>query len=319
MHPYESKLEQLNENLPELHSHFVSEHSRAILDSSKLQDYQSCPRKFFYRHILGWDNEEPSFHLHFGKCWHKGLEKLYSEGFSADNMAAAAHAFLAAYDEQSIPVPSKSYKTADAAIKAIFEYSQKYVWDVQNFEVVAVESPYAIPISRERSIIVNRDVLLRERTSQDLVILEHKTASSLGRTFDQQWRLSLQIAMYAYSAYLEGVTPKIPKVIVNATCFKAAGAEFHRVPVMRNFSGINNALYTANSLWDDIEADITRLYNIDLEADFLQAFRQAPSSCANFTGCQFYDYCTCCGNPLNLESPPIGMTLRFWNPEDAYL
>ena len=45
-----------------------------IKDSSKLDTYLDCPRKFFYEHMLGWRVDRPAHALHFGTSWHMARE-----------------------------------------------------------------------------------------------------------------------------------------------------------------------------------------------------------------------------------------------------
>ena len=76
-----------------------------ILDSSKIQSYMRCPRKYFFNHILGWSLEEEeqgaleisssgllaapkseirkSEHLVFGTAWHHSMEHLLRENRKA--------------------------------------------------------------------------------------------------------------------------------------------------------------------------------------------------------------------------------------------
>ena len=37
----------------------------SIIDSSKMDDYDRCPRYFFYRHVLGWQLDIPAHDLVF--------------------------------------------------------------------------------------------------------------------------------------------------------------------------------------------------------------------------------------------------------------
>ena len=53
----------------------------AIKDSSKLDDYERCPRAYFYRHILGWNIDFPAHDLIFGECWHRAREHQLIHGY----------------------------------------------------------------------------------------------------------------------------------------------------------------------------------------------------------------------------------------------
>src|SRR5512137_1973995 len=68
-----------------------------VMDSSKVQDFLDCPRKYFYRHVLGWERDEPAHALHFGTCVHTAMDALYSYGFNTTSVELAKAMFLDEY------------------------------------------------------------------------------------------------------------------------------------------------------------------------------------------------------------------------------
>ena len=48
-----------------------------IHDSTKINCFQTCPRKYFYKYVLGWSHEDANIHLVFGSAWHKAMEVFY--------------------------------------------------------------------------------------------------------------------------------------------------------------------------------------------------------------------------------------------------
>ncbi len=45
-----------------------------LQDSSKIQEYITCPRSYFFRYVLGWQLAQPNIHLEFGVAIHKAME-----------------------------------------------------------------------------------------------------------------------------------------------------------------------------------------------------------------------------------------------------
>lgn len=72
-----------------------------VQDSTKIQEFMCCPRRYFFRYVLGWVYEEPNIHLVFGSSVHKAMEVFYKEGntpnLTAEAIVEAYEAFLTYY------------------------------------------------------------------------------------------------------------------------------------------------------------------------------------------------------------------------------
>ena len=65
-----------------------------VHDSSKIQGYLHCERRYFFEHVLGWRTKTPSIHLTFGSAWHRVMEVLFEDGYGTDAMIKAGKALV---------------------------------------------------------------------------------------------------------------------------------------------------------------------------------------------------------------------------------
>lgn len=287
-----------------------------VLDSTKLQSYCACPRQFFYEYVLGWRREYVSNHLIFGQAWHEALEHIYKTGFAPDQVMVAFEKFRTLY-RSVFPDSTDSWfkkKSPAQALLGLVEYTRKWAADAYEIEVLDTEVGGIVGIGRDRAVTVKLDLVgVRDG---NIIALEHKTGSSAGETWDNQWKLSLQIGAYLHALNAcyepEGVTSTI---YVNGTFFYVKDIKFRRLPMQRSDQAMQNWLATVHALFDSIEADFARLANCSEGDPVMDAFHMHPTACTSYAGCQFHDLCTCIPNPLQRVAEPVmGFTYYWWNP-----
>jgi hypothetical protein len=80
---------------------------------------------------------------------------------------------------------------------------------------------------------------------------------------------------------------------------------------------MNTWLWTVNNLLDDIDRDMDRLSYTREEDEVLMTFPQNPTSCGDYRGCPYHDYCLAWPNPLrHADEPPLGFVTKFWDPRE---
>ena len=286
-----------------------------VLDSTKLQSFCACPRQFFYEYVLGWRREYTSNHLVFGQAWHEALEHIYKNKFTLSELGPAYEKFLELY-RKTLPESTDSWfkgKTPDNALLALAEYAREYATDAYEIEVLDTEVGGMVPVGNDRYITVKLDLIGKK--DGKIMALEHKTGSQAGETWANQWKLSIQIGAYLHalqSCYdCQGYDPT---VYVNGTFFYVKSRKFLRVPCIRRGEAMLNWLSTVNTLMDRVEDEFRVLSLASADDPILQAFPMHPTACTSYAGCQYHDLCTCIGNPLRLDGPPMGFTYYWWDP-----
>lgn len=192
----------------------------AVLDSTLIAAFRSCPQKSFLEFIHHWKSREPSVHLHAGAAYAKGLEvartEYYINGAHPDDaVAAGLSALLTAYGD--FDCPADSAKSAERTAGALEFYFSHY----------PLGSDPAIPMTLpggkrgiEFSFLEPLDFLHPE-TNEPLLFSgrfdmmvdfenlqlgeDDKTASQLGASWSRQWDLRSQFTGYTWGAGKAGI------------------------------------------------------------------------------------------------------------------
>jgi hypothetical protein len=289
----------------------------------------SCPRKYFYEYVLGWQREEPNVHLEFGTAAHLALEMLLTRGYHPNVVEDAFKAFLSHYrrffneemDEGNKP------KNPSCFLRALIMYADLYKSDLSTFKVLHTEVSGSVPISANRLIYFKSDSICEG--DEGHFCLEHKTGQRYSIAWAAQWRQKVQVGTYihvlyslfppsqVYGAKINGIFPhEEPKLKKDGTPYAGAlDCEFHRVIVRRNQDSMQSWLSEINIWFDLIEDDFERLSEATDEDQVLSAFPRNTESCSQYGLCPFFDWCSVWQNPLrHADSPPVGFLPKSWDP-----
>lgn len=297
----------------------------SVLDSSKLQDFMRCPRRAFFRHILGWDLEQDNVHLVFGSAWHKAMECLVATGYTEEGVVEAFTAFLDIYrasfteemDEVNAP------KSPANALRALFLYTQKWPNDLANLEVLHVECAGTVLIPGDHELVYKMDLIARDRNTHAIEALERKTTKSLSSAWGNQWRQKFQLGTYSYvlhclypdeaevSITVDGVQIVDPPKTARGT----KDIDFLRIPIRWSIDKIEDWLQTATFYYEWWLSELDVLSRCTDSTNVLPCFPKNVEACSDYFGCPFLDHCSAISNPLRIVgSPPPGCQIRYWNP-----
>lgn len=299
--------------------------SQNQLDSTKLQTYLACPRKFFFEYLLGWKLDMPSNHLAFGGAWHVAMEHILRFGYGADSVKAAAIEAIDYYRKTHGPETDSEFgaKTPAALVNGLVAYTNFWHNRDLDYEVHNdwTEITGTVPINDEGDSLVFRiDAIMREKANNDIFVREHKTAGWVTTTWTKQWPLSVQVGTYTHTLHSILPSERIKGVEINVFEIKkptktADGINFMRIPIQRDGISQQRWLDTVQLAVIDLKTDIARLVDAKADAPTMRAFPQRPTSCTNYGGCPFIDLCDAWGNPLaNCHQPPPGFKQEFWEP-----
>ena len=303
-----------------------------VQDSTKIQCYMRCPRRYFFEYVLGWRSAEPNIDLIFGTAWHIAQAILLTEGYTAD---AAAKAFAAFYDYfresfgESLD-ETLAPKNPSNAMRGLAQYIARYKNDLLSFTPLYVETAGCVPVSRDRVVYFKCDAIIRNSEGQHLA-LEHKTTTRFSTSWAAQWRMKMQLGVYSHVMHCLYPPESVYGVIVNgffvhnAPRMKLNGEpyagekdnEFHRVPVRRSILSMNAWLVEVNHYLDQLELDFSLLADADEGDNILFAFKRNTEHCADFGQCPFLDHCSVWHNPLRYaDAPPVGFAVNHWDPRN---
>lgn len=312
-----------------------------VRDSSKLDDYFSCARLYFFKHICGWRVSSHQHDLFFGSCWHKAREYMMINSYNDTHGALAE--FFQVYRGGLPENPGKGLpeetdhiyrpKDPDGVTIAIPTFAGHYHRDLEENEVLYTEISGTVPVDESRVLHFRMDTVMRNKQTGAIFSWDHK---SKGGNFNRQWEekfhLSIQNGTYSHCLYClfpeEREAGLVKGVEFCGTSFKylkrggkvnpqGYSVEFKRVPAWKSPSQMNVWLWNTLDLLDDLDRDMDRLSHCKSSDPVMQAFRQNPNSCTNYWGCPFHDFCMSWSNPLQYtDVPPLGFHQEYWDPRE---
>ena len=289
-----------------------------IIDSSKLQEFMNCPRKYFYRYMLGWAGEGKNIHLIFGEAWHRALEVLMRKGYSGDSIKEGMEQFTEYYRRYYEPYEDEFNrpKNPGYALDGLIDYVTHYQND--KFEVIHTEVHGTIPLDDTRLLTGRIDSICRDE--RGYFVLEHKTGSSLTAAWSGQWTLKVQIGTYLHALYCMYPPEAIYGLIVNGVFFLKTMFKYERVIIRKMPNAMQAWMDMALYYYKQIEVETERLIEEQVEDnETMVSFPMNTESCTKYNKmCMYADLCTTWNNPLQrCDSCPLGFVEKWWNPAES--
>lgn len=289
-----------------------------IQDSTKIQEYLDCPRKYFFRYVLGWDMDVPNQHLIFGEAWHKAMEVILELGYTKEALEKATEAFFESYRKHLPPDTDDQYKNKNPnRIREILAAYMIFYQNRDDFNVRMIEIAGQAHINDDGDTIHYRlDAECEDKGG--IFALEHKTSQRQSQQWTMQWPLSIQIGTYTHVLYSLHNPSDVWGVKINGTFFKTRDVDFMRLPIRKTPDQMQVWLWTVQDTFRDIKHDYERLSEARVSDPILQAFPQRPTSCTKYFGCPYHDFCMAWPNPLQeaQSGPEIGFKHNFWDPSE---
>lgn len=306
-------------------------HTMPVVDSSKIQAFQDCPRGFFFRYVLGLQPEGSNVHLDFGSAWHEAMEALLLHGYDDAAVEYAYEKFLEIYRE-AFPDPitdqDRAPKNPEYAYKALKEYVKQYKSD--NFEVLYTETAGLVPVREAteelpaRDLAVKLDSIVRDKGSGEIMSMEHKTTGRNSKAWREKWSYMLQVESYTHLLYSLYPADKVGKVMINGSVFtKSRTWDGIRIPVYKSKKQMAAFLWNVNHWIDQIEWHYQQLAKTSRSHPVMKAFPINCSSCSKH-GCRMGGICSTFPNPVDrftykengeiIVDPPTGYEVEFWDP-----
>lgn len=307
--------------------------SLQVIDSTKIKSFQTCPRKFFFEHVLGWRKSNSDHDLWYGQAVHYAFEHMYGQwklrgtpGYTNRDVAEGFQKFLNHYRQKFAPDTDIQHaaKSPENTLRMLLEYAEVYKDD--NFQVLETEISGSVAIGETPDGQVKR-IFFRLDTvcegDRGIFILEHKTSKWDPTLWRASWTFDPQMGTgnhLLYSLYgdktdclrLNGVFLKAPLKTKDApTC------AFQRVPMRWSGRKMQDWLESVRYEWDEIHTNLHRLEQCSEGDPVMKAFPRNPSGCLKFNRiCEYMDYCSAFTNPLRETALPEGFEEFFWDPRE---
>ena len=309
--------------------HPITEHpSWDKRDSSKLDVFTECNRKYLFEHILGWRSEAPAHDLYFGESWHRARECQLLEGYGEFDSAYAD--FIGHYRKEFDPETDEMYRPKDPTnvLNALTKFAEERQSDLEENEVLLTETSGTVPVDEKRVLYYRMDSVLRRTDDGKVFSWDHKSTKRFSRQWSEQFFLSIQNGTYTHCLYCMYPIKEVIGVEFCGTCFeylKRASKErsagyhisFQRVPAWKTPDQMNVWLWNVNDLLDDLDREMDRLADCKEDDKVMMAFPMNVKSCSNYFGCPFHDFCISWPNPLQrCSEPPLGFKIEFWDPSE---
>lgn len=175
-----------------------------VFSNSRWKTARSCMRQHHYRYTIGMTSVLEAKALRFGSLIHLGLEARWR-----NLLEGAYEAMLLALEQEADP-----YDRARARA-LLHGYHYRWEADFADYEVLAVESEFRVPLVNPRTGARSRtwqqggkfDVLVRSRRDGMVRVVEHKTSSEdIGNgDYWARLRLDSQVSGYMDAANAMGL------------------------------------------------------------------------------------------------------------------
>jgi hypothetical protein len=286
------------------------------LDSSMTVLYKECPRRFFYRYVLGRDVKDEPIYFRFGGAYHKFREQfelILQENGGQLTPEAATKAISVAVKQfldggGNPPIGSWYEYMTDArlqmsCIEAIKKIRNERI--TRTFTVLSVEMPFSVQMPDGFYTAGRIDqVILHEG---EVGLRDFKTASRFGDSYERKLNPNDQFSRYMYAlTLLRGTSEHIPdepirklyvEVMHNT---KTVGPKLHTLLASRSNEQLSNWLKDATT-WNH---KIKKSFEDD----------NWPMNEAQCDRCPFHKVCSSPTTRMQINRLENDYEIRVWNP-----
>lgn len=261
-------------------------------DSTSLSTFVTCPRKYLYSMLQGWQAQSKSVHLIFGGHYAKALErfhKLRADGadFDEAQLEVVRLCLLETWDSEA-DAPQDwgdSKKTRDTLIRSIVWYLENYRDDPMQTVILAngkpaVELSFTVELTSDLVYCGHMDRLVTYGADSDIYVQDQKsTGSALTSYYFDGYSPDYQMTGYTYAGQVIFNLP-VKGVIIDAAQIAVGFTNFARAPVLRSNKSLDEFVEEVKHY----TAEANRCH----EENYYPMRRTA---CGNYGGCEFRKVC----------------------------
>lgn len=287
------------------------------LDSTMLDAFKSCPRKFYYEFCMGLRLRDKSVDLHAGGAFASGLQAFYNAyygGMLFDNaLLEGLRAYLKAWGPDYV-APEKSPKNQVAMWAAIESYLETYPPQTDEMQPYfingspGIETTFSVPLLPEDGFplhpVSGEPFLYSGRLDfiglrgDKFAIRDEKTTRSFAENWHEMWDLRAQFLGYCWA--LKQFDYPVREVTVR-------GIAILKSEIRHQEARVFYPQHMLDRWYFQLKRDVNRLANCWKDGYFDYNF---GSSCTMYKGCIFKDLC----KVKNDEGYFDNYIVKRWNP-----
>lgn len=298
-----------------------------VRDSTKMNGYSECPRKFFFERVLGWQYDDSNIHLIHGEAHHRAQEIIIHSKYDIQAVDTAMEAYEEYYREFFSPhMDDVNYPKVPGVERDILAaYILTYFEDMHKYEVIYTETGGAVPITNEDVLWYRMDAVLKDKSTGLYLSHEHKTGSRNSEAWRTKWHTSFQIGTYTHALYSIFDPKLVWGVEINGIFYykkKVSGANFERVSCEKTTNQIMLWLECAQRETENMDYDFELLAQCTPDDHIMKAFPMRGTACDNWSGCKYSTFCAAWPNPLKNDHHliiPVEFKVDHWDPRQRAL
>lgn len=242
------------------------------LSASRIQCFQRCPRRYYWRYVERLVSPEPAAAPTFGVAIHAALAAWYE----THDQNKVVDVFMSKWQDR----PGDDKHTLAVGAQMLGSYIKRYT--PEPFEVLSLERPFAVHVG-EHELAVRIDLAVR--WGERIYVVDHKTTSRLGFNFFSGFKPNVQTAAYTYAAkklFADYPWP-VMGVIINALLVAKTKNEFARHPVHYNDRELR--------AFEEVVERSAEALDPLLAIGTVDVFEPRWAACSDWGGCQYRELC----------------------------
>lgn len=190
------------------------------LTNSARSVFLNCRKKYQYQYVYGLAPRKPSIPFLVGGLFHEELDLMYTQGEFDEDACRVRIQKACAKASRAEGLTSedseKIYMQQAIAVGAVKGYAEQYLKaDLKEWEVIEAEGAFKIELPGGWTYYGKTDLVVEERKTGKIKLVEHKTAGKLDVAYVAKLPLDNQILGYAWGKSEQKI--RLDGVIYNVT------------------------------------------------------------------------------------------------------
>lgn len=290
-----------------------------VIDNSMRSTFATCPRKMMLSYIEHWKPKSTSIHLHAGGAFAHGIEvarkAFYVHGLdAATSVALGWEALVARYSTEYFSEDEvKSMERMAGALNYYFDtwplgddFLEPYLTpDGQRTIEFSFTVPLPIdhPETGQPVLYYGRFDMVGQHKNNDLYVVDEKTASQLGNSWVEQWKLDAQFTGYCWGARQFGL-PVVGAIVRGISILKTSYGHAQSIQ--------QRPAWMIDMWLEQVVRDIRRM--IDMWKEGYWDYSFGPG-CKMYGKCLFTDVCSSNNPERWLEADFEQRAYRPWEQQ----